>query len=94
MGSCCPYKEFLKDLDYIQNEMNVWGHDYDMMQLVWALKNKIKEFYPINQVPTQLYGEIVIFEERIKVAQKTLWGVCELLKNEVIKKKKEEYPDA
>jgi len=93
MGSCCFYKEFLKELDYIQHEMTVWGHNFDFLQPVWSLKNHVKEFFPMNEVPQEIHQQLFILEERMKVAQQTAWNVCERLKIEVEAMRQKEYPN-
>lgn len=94
MGCLCQYKEFIKELDYIQHEMTVWGHDYDFLQPIWTLKRQVKEFYPMNQVPKDIYDALTILEERMVVAKETLWNVCERLKLDVEEQRKKAYPNA
>jgi hypothetical protein len=93
MGSYCQYKEFLKELDYIQHEMNVWGYNYDILQTVWGLKNHVKEFFPINEVPKEILQSLMVLEERMLVAKETMWNTCERIKIEVEKRRKKAYPD-
>jgi len=94
MGSCCQYKEFIKELDYIQHEMNVWGHNYDLIQPIWTLKRQVKQFFPMNEVPKDIHQALIVLEERMLVAKETLWNTCERIKLEVENQRKKVYPDA
>lgn len=94
MGSCCFYKEFLKELDYIKSEMTVWGINFDLMQAVWSLKNKVKDFFPINGVPQDIMQSLKLLEDRMKIASDQLSITCERIIIEVERLRKEQYPDA
>lgn len=94
MGSCCFYKEFLKELDYIKSEMNVWGHNYDLMQTVWALKNKVKDFFPINGVPEEIMHSLKLLEDRMRIASDQMSLTCERIIIEVERLRQEQYADA
>lgn len=94
MGCCCPYKEFLKELDYCQHQMMVWGYNYDFLQPVYGLKRQVKEFFPMNEVPKEIHQQLLILEERMNVAQQTMWNVCERIKMDVEELRKKEHPDA
>lgn len=93
MGSCCHYKEFLKELDYVKNEMTVWGIDFCLMQRVWSLRTKVKEFFPINGVPEDIINSLRLLEERMKIASDQLELTCERIILEVERLREEEYPD-
>jgi hypothetical protein len=94
MESCCSYKEFIKELDYIHHEMNVWGHSYDLLEPIWTLKRQVKEFFPMNEVPKNIHQSLIVLEERMLVAKETLWHTCERIKMEVEQQRKKAYPDA
>lgn len=94
MSSCCYYKEFLKELDYIKSEMTVWGIDFCIMQRVWSLKTKVKEFFPINGVPDDIMNSLRLLEERMKIANDQLAITCERIILEVERLRLEEYPNA
>lgn len=93
MGSCCHYKEFLKELDYIKSEMTVWGVNYDILQTVWSLKRRVKEWFPMNKVPQDIELSLIILEERLKLATEKTGLICERIMLEVERQRKEAYPD-
>jgi hypothetical protein len=88
--SYCEYKEFLRELEDIQGEMRVWGHDYDLMQLIFSLKNKVKDFFPMNGVPQEIFDSLNIAQERLKIACHQLNVTCEKIKIEIENMKQKE----
>ena len=94
MGCCCPYKEFIKELSYCQSEMNVWGTDYHIMQTVWNIQRKVKEFYPPNGIPQEIMDSMKLMEERMKIAFEQLCITCDRIILDVEKERKEAYPNA
>lgn len=93
MGNCCQYREFLRELDYIKNEMSVWGIDFCLMQRVWSLKNKVKEFFPINGVPQHIIDSLILLEERMQISTDQLALTCERIMLEVEEARKKQYPE-
>lgn len=77
MGNCCSYKEFIKELDYCKSEMTVWGTNYHIMQTVWNIQRKVKEFYPPNGIPQHIMDSMHLMEERMKIANEQLAITCE-----------------
>lgn len=93
MSDFCYYKEFLKELNYIKGEMIVWGIDFCIMQRVWSLKTKVKEFFPMNGVPEDIMKSLGLLEERMKIANDQLSITCERIILEVEKLKNQENSD-
>jgi hypothetical protein len=48
----------------------------------------------MNEVPKEIHQQLLILEERMKVAQQTMWNVCERIKMDVEELRKKAYPDA
>ena len=94
MGSCCPHKEFLKELDYCTSEMTVWGTNYDIMQTVFNIQRKVKEFYPPNGIPQDIMDSMKMMEERMKIATEQLCITCNRIMLDVEKQRREIYPNA
>lgn len=92
MSNCCPYKEFLKELDYCKNEMFVWGTNYHIMQTVWNIQRKVKEFYPPNGIPENIMESMSMLEEMMKLANQQLCRTCEIIILDIEKTLKEAYP--
>jgi hypothetical protein len=93
MGNCCAYKEFIKELDYCKNEMNVWGTNYDIMQTVWNIQREVKKFYPPNGIPQDIMNSMKLMEERMKLAFDQLSLTCERIILDVEEERKRVYKD-
>ncbi len=70
--SCCRTKEFLKELDYCKHGMNVWGRDFDLQQIQYAIRYQVKEYFPLNGVPQHIVDSLDILQERIAIAEETI----------------------
>ncbi len=93
MGNCCPYKEFSKELDYCQHEMTVWGTNYHIMQTVWNIQRKVKEFYPPNGIPQHIMDSMKMMEDRMKLACEQMCLTCQVIILDIEKERKEAYPN-
>lgn len=94
MSDHCYYKKFIKELECVQKEFNVWGLDFCIMQRVWSLKNHVKEFFPMNGVPKDIMNSLLLLEERMKIANDQLAITCERIILEVERLKQEEHGNA
>lgn len=70
--SCCRTKEFLRELDYCKSGMNVWGRDFDLQQIQYAIRHQVKEYFPLNGVPQHIVDSLDILQERIAIAEETV----------------------
>ena len=93
MGNCCAYKEFIKELDYCKSEMTVWGTNYHIMQTVWNIQRKVKEFYPPNGIPQAIMDSMKLMEERMKLANDQLALTCERIILDVEQERRNVYPN-
>lgn len=66
--SCCRRKELMKNLDYCKHGMKVWGIDYDIHQLLYALRNQVKDYFPLNGVPAHIVQSLTHLQERMDIA--------------------------
>lgn len=82
--SCCDgTSEFLKELDYIKHQMNFCGHSTDILQVVWSLRHKVKNFFPLNGVPQQIVDSLNSLEERFNIAESQLCLTCDVLIHQI-----------
>ena len=65
-------KQLIYDIESIKSGLSFCGHDTEFCQLVWALKGKIKEYYPMNEVPKEIVDSLQRLEERFKIAEEQL----------------------
>lgn len=70
--SDCRIKEFLKELDCCKSGMHVWGRDFDLQQVHYALRHQVKEYFPLNGVPQHIVDYLDVLKERIAVAEETV----------------------
>lgn len=70
--SCCRTKEFLRELDYCKSGMNVWGRDFDLQQIQYAIRHQVKEYFPLNGVPQHIVDSLDVLQERIAIAEETV----------------------
>lgn len=70
--SCCRTKEFLKELDYCKHRLDVWGIDFDLQQVHYAIRHQVKEYFPLNGVPQHIVDCLDILNERIAIAEETI----------------------
>lgn len=87
------YDEFLKDLDHIQEELKIYGIDYYIMQAVFALKNKVKDFFPMNGVPENIVDHLNVLQNKMEAADLQMKVACKVIMMEVEKMKKEVFPN-
>lgn len=83
--SCCHIKQLLKELDYCKSGMPVWGIDYDLSQLYYQIRYRVKDHYPINGVPKKIIESLDILEKRIEIAEEQLQITCTTIINEIEK---------
>lgn len=94
MGNCCRYKEFLNELDDVKEQMRVFGVNYDICQTVYALRNKVKDFFPINKAPDEIVRSLNSLEERLNLCVDQTKFICEIIEKEVEILKQKAYPNA
>ena len=58
---------------------------WDIMQILYALKREIKEFFPINQVPICVVEELAYLEESFKGSEQHFNLCLDLIIEEVKK---------
>lgn len=58
-------EEFLVELDYCKNDMKVWGVSYDIKEPFHSLKEQVKNFFPLNGVPSHIVESLDSLERRI-----------------------------
>lgn len=83
--SCCHIKQLLKELDYCKHRMNVWGRSFDLPDIIYALRNHVKEFFPLNGVPQHIVDSLDLLEARINIAEEQLHLTCDTIIHEIEK---------
>lgn len=48
--------------------MKVWGIEYDIYQTVYALRNQVKDYFPMNSVPMPICESLDHLHERLDIA--------------------------
>lgn len=90
---CFPSKEFLRDLLSCKNSMKVWGRDFDLSLSVDALGHKIKNFYPMNEVPEKVCANLEHLEKILNSAQDLLHSTIDLVIQDVESEEHERLKD-
>lgn len=78
-------EQLIFDLECIKHGMMFCGHDTDFIQIVWSIKNKIKEFYPMNEVPQEIHSSLEHLTNAFKLAEKQLNETVDLIVNRIKK---------
>ena len=86
--SYCSIKEFQKELEGIKDQLHFCDHSTDIIEIVYALKRRVREHYPINSVPQVIVDSLRSLEERFKIAEEQLYLTCDVLINELEKQEK------
>lgn len=72
-------EEFIFDLESIKHGMMFCGHDTDILQIIWSLKRKVKEFFPMNKVPDEIYSALLEVEEKFRKAEMELHDTVDVI---------------
>lgn len=78
-------EQFIFDLESIKQGMLYCGHDTNFIQIVWSLKGKIKEHYPMNAVPFEIFESLEHLENSFKQAEKQLNDTVDIIVNRIKK---------
>ncbi len=92
--SCDYYEEFLNELGYVKEQMQVFGVNYDICQTVYALRKKVKEFFPINKAPDDIVRSLNSLEERLNLCIEQTKLICERIEIEVENIRQKAYQNA
>lgn len=59
--------------------MNIGGRDTDIAQIGFSLSEIIKKKYPINGVPEDIVGEILILKTHLKIAEDQIFKIIDMV---------------
>lgn len=72
MGDFTYKGELLRKLDSLKDELQFEGRESDILELVWALKRLVKEYFPMNEVPEDMINSLFVLEQRVRMAREQL----------------------
>ena len=78
-------EQFIYELENVRQGISYQGHDCDIMQIVWALKTEIKNFYSINSVPEEIVKSLEELETMFRFAEKSLGETINLVSHRIQK---------
>lgn len=78
-------EQFVYELENIKQGISYHGHNCDILQIVWSLKNEVKNFYSINSVPQEIVKSLEELESMFKFAEKALEESVNLISQRIQK---------
>lgn len=68
-----------KDDRWLDSPYQVGGHDTEITQVGYSLGFRIRELFPMNQVPPRIEAEFKAFMETLTEAEERMGRVCSLI---------------